>query len=331
MKVDLRLYTLLLAVGLGLAWWASLPVEDEAKEKYTVFKIDDKSIGDITYTADNIVAKVYKPAGKSRFWVTWEKKPKDKDKGNEPLHFVASDKINRFIESLDPLQAERLIGKVEEAKLEGFGLKEPEATLKITSADGKNNIDINFGKKSYGSSNRFALENRSQQVILVKSVDFDALETAQKKFFERKIFDQDYDDVSKAHLKAQEKSRTLNHDTRNDRGQLVWTAEGEEEAKKSYQSFMDKFKKLRITEFLEVSREQQLKDKPALLSVEFEDSGKVIEKIKFIKLDAGQGLSAQSQGEAEYWVYSDFLNAWARISTSRMAALEKDIPNIIGG
>jgi hypothetical protein len=218
---------------------------------------------------------------------------------------------------------------VAEDKLQDYGLSDPSASLKVTSLDGKNNFSLQLGQTSYGSANRFALNESDGQVLLIDMKDLAALKEAQTRLYERSLLSMDYDAITKARFEFGDKSKILLHESRDDYGQLVWTGDGDQgEQSSSYDSFMDRFQKLRVSAFATSEQETLLSSQNIFLSLELELAGRVVDRLKFVKLPPDQALRKVTDGQ-EYWVYSDFFDAWANIAADRMESLEKDLSTIL--
>lgn len=349
MRLDLGVYGVLLAAGLGTAYWASLPATEGEDEKVSIYSIDPKAVAEVTFTSDVVKAVADRRDGDNRYWIEHTKTEAAKEeKKDDPAktkdvpatpapaapvtppkvtkeRFLANDKMDELLKSLNPLNAVRVIGKVDDASLKDFfGEAGPKDKITVKGADGKV-FGLFLGKKSYGSKNRFAMEEgeggAKGRVVLIEDQGFENLERAPLRMYERKIVSFELSEVSKAEVKAGGKAKRLAHTQRDKNGELLWTDDEENaQQKPSYDSWMDKLGKLRLTEFATPADEAALKDVKPYLEVTFERDGKVQDTLVFKKAGGDTPV---------YWVYSDFLKTHAKVVQSRVEPIEKDIGAIL--
>lgn len=341
MRLDLAGYGVLLAAGLGVAYWASLPKAEGEEEKVSIYSVDPKAVAEVAYETKEVQAKAVR-RDDSRYWIDHTRTeiplpppaPKDQKPGEKPPEpvaqepkvtkerFLSNDKMDELLKSLSPLKAVRVIGKVDAAGLKDFfGEEGPKDKVTFKSSDGKE-YSLFLGKKSYGSKNRFAMEaGEGGRVVLVEDSAFENLERAPQRMYERKLVSFELDDVSKVEVKADGKTKKLAHTQRNKEGTLLWTDDEENaQPKPSYDSWMDKIAKLRLTGYAEEADEATVKDLKPFLEVVFEREGKVQDTLVF-KKQAGE--------KPTYWIYSDFLKAHVKVGQARVEPIEKDVSAIL--
>jgi len=362
----LSAYSVLLALGLGGAYWASLPAASEGdEEKVSVFAIEPKSVVEVSYKGKDIDAKAAKRED-GRYWVTHSKTealppPKDvakdatkdgakkdakdaakdstkdskskdskQDKTAPPTtkttteHFLANEKLDDLLKGLNPLYASRVIANADDKQIEEFGLKDKGEVFTIKEAGGKT-FTLILGKRSYGSSSRFAREGEGKQrVFLVDDSGFENLERAPLRIYDRRLMSFELAEVQKAELQANGRTHRFSHTQRDKRGELIWTDEEENApAKPVYDSWMDKISKLRLTAYATQEEEAKLKDAKPVLDLIFEKDGKPLDHLSIVKL-AGDKPS--------YWISTDFLGVGvhAQLLSGRVEPMEKDLGQVLG-
>lgn len=387
MRADLFIYTGLLGLSLGAAYWASKPHETGDDSKVKILAIDPTNIAAIDFSSsqptegNELVVSAKKRTEDSRFDFNVKKtdtpKPKpntpqdaskkpndpnsmtddqaldedpdsptpgsssttDKNKEKTPSdskstpapqpvityeRFLGNEKMDELLTSLSPLIASRVFTNVDDKQLEEFGLKTPDQKVTITTVDGKT-YGFLLGRKSYGSPHRFVLEengdSKSRRVLLIENGPFESLERAPKRLYDRRYIAEEFENFSKAEVTSPTGIKTkLAHSQKNKEGQLLWTDdEPDAKAKPSYDSFMDRLQKLRLSQYASNEQEAKLKDLPPFLVVSFEKDGKVVDVVSFKKL-AGE--------KSQYFVTSQFLKIHGEIIASRIESLEKDIDSV---
>jgi hypothetical protein len=239
--------------------------------------------------------------------------------------FLTNEKMDEFLKGLNPLVAARVIGKVDDAALEEFGLKDRGPKVTVKGEGGKPLFSAWLGKRSYGSRNRFVLEEvdgKPGRVLLIGDEGLENLERAPLRMYERKLVGVEVEEVSKVELKAGERVKRMSHTQRDKNGELVWS-DDEENAppKPSYDSWMDKINKLRLTAYADEAQEQTLKTTAPFLEVGLEKDGKEVDRLVFKKL-AGE--------KPEYFVTSKFLGVHAKVVPARAEPIEKDLDALMG-
>ena len=84
MRADWGVFSGLLCVGLGLAYWASLPAKDADADKVTVWDVAPDTISEITYKTADYSADLKREGDTKRFWVSYERKANEKDPKSKP-------------------------------------------------------------------------------------------------------------------------------------------------------------------------------------------------------------------------------------------------------
>lgn len=373
MQRDIGIYGGLLVVGLGLAYWASLPTPEGAEEKVQVFSIDPKQITEVTYTSKDDKSKIdvtttaAKRSNDERFWVSYAKsepvvptpseredepKPADKsavdgskkdDKAATPPgekkddkpppppkvtkeRFLAGERLDDIVKGLNPLLASRVFKDVKDEQLAEFGLKDAQQVFTVKGADGQL-LTIKLGRKSYGSSSRFAMEvgkdGKNGRVFLIDDQNFENLERAPVRLYDRRLVAIELGDVQKATIMMEGKApKKLAHTQRDKNGELLWTDDEEGAAPKpSNDSWMERISKLRLLSYAEEADDARLASVKPAFEVILEKDGKVVDTLRFKKETV--------DGKPVYWVTSDFLKVHAKVPPARLEPIEKDLGTVL--
>ena len=193
MRLDITAYAGLLVGGLGLAYWASLPVGESDPNKVSIFTVDPKAVLELTLTGGEAEVSATRKDGASKFWITYSKPAAAKPDGTpgDPAaavneKFLAGDKIKDILDSLNPLEAQRSLGKVDDKQAEEFGLKDAKEKFTVKSTSGAS-LTLTIGKQSYGSRNRFVRDEKDGRVLLINGDIVGDLSKANIRLFERSL------------------------------------------------------------------------------------------------------------------------------------------------
>ena len=351
MRLDIIVNGALLAAGLGLAFWAAKPVDEDQEQKVDIINIEPKTITSLKLSGADVNVEASKQPGADRFWInhTRTEKPKepavtapDPENPDAPQELpppsdpaaqvagttvneklLSNEKFDELIKSFNPLKAERVVGTIKEDQYPEFGLEGLKFKFEIVQ-DGGKSTHFFLGKKSYGSQNRFVMETDASgkpgRVLLISDQGFDNFEKANVRMHDRRIVSIPMEDVTKAEVKTGNMTKKLAHTQKDKAGEPVWTDDEEGAAQKlSYESWMDKISKLRLASYATEEQEQQLKNTEPFLEVSLEKASGPGDKLVFRKL-AGD--------TPQYFVYSDFLKVNAVIVTNRVEPIEKDIATV---
>ncbi len=347
MRRDVGFYGILLAASLGLAYWASLPRSEGDAEKVAIVTFEPKKVTTMSYKVKDTTVAVAKRAD-GRFWVDFNKveppytppppppalpgapapePPSPKPSVEIKERFLANEKIEQFTKMFAPLNALRVIGKVDDKQLEEFGLKDRTDVFELKTSDGKG-YKLFLGKRGYGTKTRFALEDGDSsraRVLLVDDEGLDNLEKANLRAYDRRIVA--FELVDATHALAQgadgAKAKRFAHLQRDKNGELLWTDDEENaQPKASYDGWMDRVAKLRLSGYASPDEEAKLAAAPAFLTVTFEKQGQKLDSMVFKKTPDGD--------KSAYWVYSDFLGVHGKLVPARVEPVEKDAPGILG-
>ena len=236
--------------------------------------------------------------------------------------------MTESLAQLNPLEAVRLIGVVKDEQLEEYGLKTPLKSLTIIDPKGQELLKLSIGKQAYGSRNLFAKESRENRVLLLSGDFVGDFERPDLKLFERTITNVVFEELQSAVITKGSKSRRLGHTKRDDKGGLLWTDDAKGGAAvASAKSWFERLDRVRVVSFATKEEVPSLDKEPVLFQVELEAIASSKDVLQFIKVSSVK-LSGQPSVD-EYFVKSSFLGAWAKVGSTRVEPIEKDLPTLL--
>jgi hypothetical protein len=318
MTRDVLIYSILLVLSLGLAYQSSLPRSANESEVVRWVDIKADAIESVEYQAPKLSIKATRNG--KRFWIDYNA-TLDEGKPAEVESFLASKEFNEVIQSFSPLEALRVIGKVDEKSLADFGLDATAGRLVIHHGGGQQFV-LKVGSKPYSSANRFLLDEAKNSVLLVAGRHLEKLERARNRLYEREISDLKWDELTKATIAVGERVKELERTKKGDDGVVGWsTLETDSKPKAIFQNWFGKVDKLKVTNFAspEEAKMVELSTPFLVLSLATKDGAK--DQLEFRKSD--------NNGVISYWIKTNYLGAFAKLNNSRMDTIEKDLAPIM--
>lgn len=323
MKREFYLYLTAFLLSVALAFWASIPMKDKDPERKAVLSIAGGQIGEITFTSPEATMKVSKNSD-GKWWVK-------SDKAGVKERFLTSSKIEETLALLNPLEAIRVIGKVKDEQLAEYGLGDSKKTLGVTDTKGGELIKLTIGKQAYGSRNVFAKESRENSVILLSGDFVGDFERPDLKLYERTITAVAIEEVEGATVTQGAKTRKLVHSKRDEKGSLVWTADTADGANVvSAKSWFERLDRIRVVSYSGAEEIAVLEKLTPIFQVELDGQGSSGDILVFAKKE---GLSPAPDAKTvvtDYFVKSKHLGTWAKVGSTRVEPIEKDLPTIMG-
>jgi hypothetical protein len=327
MRRDLMIYSLLLVLGLGGAYYFSLPDNTKESNQQLVewIRLAPKSIDSISYTGKKVIVEATRLKGGEGFVIKSTNAEAAAESPDREEIFKANTKFNELVEKFNPLYVKRDLGAPKPEQLVEYGLSEPVAVFKVRTGKGdKDAFELNLGKGSYGNKSTFALDVKKGKAVLFDSQIFNDIENARKRLFEQRLFALAFDEVASVDIAAGGKDKSI-ETKRDNSGEVQWVDAAEKDkVNPSFKSWMNQIEKLRVVKYASAA-EQSALPAESLLEVKLKKSRKEETLLKFKK-------SAPAAGSTEetYWVESSFLGIAAKVSADKVSALIKDLPTILG-
>jgi len=333
MKRDFITYSVLLVVGLALAFYVSMPDKDKGdSSKLEWVKVDPSGVSGLRFESATTNIQIKRREDGEGFWGIVTVKPKkDKDGDDKNVEgkgkpaftreFKISKRIDDVLSAFNPLYVLRNIGEIKEDQKEEFGLHKQDKKFKILLG-GDPVVEFIIGKRAYGSRNLFVLDAKTNNVLLINGSNISDIEKAEVRMFERSLFSVSFNDLNAAEIKTALKQKRVEHTKRDGSGKLQWHDPGEDGAiKASYSSWLNKFNNLRVQRMINADEKVEIakNGKEVLQIVLFKSSDPVV-TLKIIK---------QPGEKPSYWVDSSFLGSFAKVDDNRMDSIVKDLDNIL--
>jgi hypothetical protein len=319
MRRDFYRYLIAFLLCSGLALWVSMPTKDKGIAGETILALKPHEIGVISYDSPEVKVEAKRVADK--WWI-------ETDKAGVKDRFMASSKMAEFLSTLDPLYAVRAIGKVKEDALEEYGLKDSKRVIAISDVKSTALLKLTIGKQAYGTRNVFVHESKEDRVVLLPGEFVADLERPDLKLYERLMTNLVFDELKKAEVSQDAKGIKLSHSKRDDKGALLWTKEGDDASVVvSAKSWMERLDKVRVVSFVSSELAQQLDSEARLFVVLLEAQDGSKDKLEFVKK---QTIDDAKKQLVEYYVKSGFLGVWAKVGSTRLEPIEKDLPTLLG-
>ncbi len=339
MRTDFLAYSTLLVASLSATYWASLPETASDPGKVNMWELKPEAIEKIAYKSKDLDIQLSKSDG-DRYFVDYERLSTDPAKPGEKDHFLAGEELADFLATFSPFQAMRMIGVVkDEDKLE-FGLNDSKEEFTI-SGQGKE-FSLVVGKKSYGSRNNFVMNKADNKVYLIDGKSIQTISAAKARLYERRVMKTTLDEVNRAIVKANTKSKIMAHTKRDEGGGLKWTEETKDAPNKpSFDGWMDRITKLKVAAFASAAEIALLDAASTSFEVSFQKDDNVLDLLIFKKIiDTAVPVTPPPsvfkgakppppESKFAYYVKSNFLGTWAKLPPSRLDTIEKDIPSIM--
>jgi hypothetical protein len=326
--------------AMGLAYWASLP-QAETVETQALISIASSRVAKLEYVDQAAKTEFAKRPDTQRWWATFQKNPQ-----SSPSQFMTSSKMDELLQKLSPFQVLRVISDVKESELESFGLKDTKKSFSVFEEKVTEPLlTIQIGKQAFGTRNVYVAvklsEDKAAKVALVNQDLFDDLAQAESHLFERTLTPLVFEEVKSAQVSWQGKELNLDHSKRDDKGQVIWTKAGQSEPLGPMKSWFERLERVRVVKFATEADVKELESIPILFTTKLEGThgGKsYTESFEFKKVppkatpaklaEKGAPPSPPEEKMPQYYVKSTFLGVWSQVASSRLEAVEKDLPAI---
>lgn len=343
MRTSLLVHGAIFGLALGVAYWSTLKEANIPSTEVTIVDIDPSDIEKVSLTSKSKVVSLHKFDKTGSFAITIENHPSSWDinqvskaakendsKTKSPTEkrwFIANKNHESILEFFHPFKATRKIGRVDSSTLKEFGLDGNQEKLIVTYTKGReaNSLSLRLGKKSYGSRNLFVLDEGSQTALLIDGSKIEALRTAERTLFEKKIIQYDWREIQKISVNNDIRNLEAFHLKADNNDAHVWTTSANTTSdNKALRTWVDNLSKITAAEYAETDISEKLEAlKPELEIIVF-DLTNSADRFRFIKLPP-ENAKANS---AEYWVWSSKFAAYAKTDSNRAANLISEFKNL---
>jgi hypothetical protein len=236
-----------------------------------------------------------------------------------PKSFKAGDAGQRVIEHFAPFRALRRLESIDADKLDGFGLKTPEATLKLVTRSG---VEATFevGSDGYGHRHIYVRDPRTGHVYLVDGGSIRPLRHADTRLPDRELVDLKEKDVTGVVVRSEKGRAALEQHNRADRSAAFWSSVGTDTPNESAKSWLAKVFRLRGTEYVQEG------DVPTALqpafSVDMEAENRPVLRLELVSHNG-------KDGELTWYARSEHTRGLVKINGSAAASLHADTESIL--
>lgn len=343
MAKNIAIYSIALVFSLFLALRASNKKNDIKELSKVWFSTSEKLLEVVSYKEKDTAVFLKPLSNIGEYWLDFEgpednaakvrlEKLKAKKAGKkfdseqykpkiEKIGFKASDVIQYFIEFVTRLKAVRVIGSKDSLNPSDFGIEEGGPLFSIKTTDGKS-LNLQLGKKSYGSSNIYALDLDRNEVILIPEFQLSKIQKPRKKLFESKTLNLNFEDVktARANVKGQEKKWLMKGENKN--STKYWyddRAGGEKSTVMS--TWMYELRRVKVERYSTPEERVHLSSLEPSGEIYFDEGKASSEKFVFI-------IKNNEKGKPEYWVKSNFTTVFAKVKSRNFKKFEDQMAKI---
>lgn len=341
MRREIIIHGLFLASASAFTFWASQDAPEASSTEHALFGAAAASIANIRYQDLNQTVSV--TPGDGFYWIEVSSNAQNPATSNQgspanaqlneskTQRFVAGSQIEQFLKNLDPLIAERVIGKVEESKLGEYGIDDKSPRLEVFNKNGEK-YELKLGKKAFGSSNRYAKYDNNGNVLLLRSTLVEGIESAPTKLIERKLFKTEPSGMAGISVsRGGQTQKFYVSKPATEESDPVWgRSQDEKGGDKELSAWINKFDKLRSKAYASAEQEKALGNQKPILTIEFESTAKIQETVDFFKVKSTEIPNTDSSQEYSYWAKIGRFMAFVSIDANRISAIEQDMGKILG-
>lgn len=333
MKRELLIYATVLSITFLMAYQSSLPKAASNSKTVDWLAIAQSDISKIQWIENRKIIEAKPIDNTSRFLMTEyiniidgagvsaEDKNIDQVSTKRGSSFVANDQFGAFVGSLDPLKVSRVIGDSAAFDLADFGLEGERPVLKVFYGD-DDEFALKIGVAQFNSSKIFVEDTRQKKLLLVTGSNLQRFNKARSKFFERDLIQTSWREIATAEIIAGKRQKTLVQSRKGKNGVKGWSDDGASaEPNSSYKTWLNKITRMKIIEYVDQNIGKKLMGAIPFLEVSFSGDGAILEKLRFFKLD---------KNDEEYFVWSKTLGVYAKVDSSKVDTVKKDLDSIFG-
>jgi hypothetical protein len=237
--------------------------------------------------------------------------------GSSPAKpFPAVTTMTKLTEGLAPLRASRSFGKVENFRLPELGLDKGDTNLTVVIGGKEHKLRV--GGTSPGATDRYVLDEASNNVYALKAEPFQDLEAGDNRLAEHDQHDFRELDMVSAKIISRDRSRNIVWG--GPEGKKFWADPADrDKAEETVGNFMQKVDRLRATEFVD----KQPENAKLVARIEYTGTAKKKGHFELLKTPAKEG------DKSDYWMTTEYLHLYGKLVQSMAEQVEQDIDSVI--
>lgn len=230
----------------------------------------------------------------------------------ETLAFKANSAIEFFVEFIVRLKALRVIGPKADLDLASYGLAADNPTLTITTTDGKT-LSLKIGAKSYGSDKVYALDTKTDEVILISNFQVRKIQDPRKRLFENMAIRLDFDEVKTATATVGKTTKSFEMKGKTPTSTKYWFPAGTSTARsEAMGAWMFDLRRVQVSHYATRQERLGIEALPVVFSLTF-DRGLPSEETVVLR----RTTDAKTK-KPLFWIKSKFLSTYAKAKTHQV-------------
>ncbi|MFZ5481538.1 MAG: DUF4340 domain-containing protein [Myxococcota bacterium] len=289
-------YATLLVLATGASWMRYTSDDTKPREGVVLVEAKSAELEKVVYDGKDLdVTFEMREDAHGRYpWVTTVENKKKKVDGVETTEvktqsFKAGSAADKLLENFGPLMALRTLDAVDDAKIEAFGLKEPETTVTVVAGGRTSTLEL--GGETYGTKDRYVRHKETGKVYVVKDEPFKTLKFANTRLPERSLVAGKKEEIEGITLGLGGQTLVWTQKNKDDKAAAYWEREGKPGKDESFGNWIDKVMKLKSTGY--VQEGEAPTDPVPSFDLTVRAAGKPAETMRL--LEAGEDWFAQSE------------------------------------
>jgi len=253
-------------------------------------------------------------------------KKSEKDKRVEQERFLANDGFSDLLKWLVPLRAIRGFGKNSRELDKEFESKEEQSALTLTCGAEKHSFQV--GSRTYGTGARYVRNKATNEIFLLPGDVIRDLQSAKYKFMQRQLHGFKINEIDKARVEAQAKTRTLVQRDRQDPKSAVWVDAAQPDRRNElYGNWFSQVAKLSASKYLTTGEqpgsdlEKTVGDVEPLLKIAYSQRGQPLGWIEMVRVNAE---------EEYYYARTETTETWVAVPRSVAKLVAQDVAMVVG-
>jgi hypothetical protein len=317
-------------LGLAAAFWVWNEGDRTARaaESVTLFACSDGELASVQLKTEKKAVSVAfdRKNGTIGGWITVSIPNEATPTAPSVDRFAASDKVQRVVERIAPLVAERSLGDVNAEKLKALGLTETQDSIAVTCGGETRTFEI--GAKTYGGRTRYTRGTKGGPVHLIANGLINDLEMAEHRFMQRDLVRFRLAEIDEVKVSGKAGTKTLLHRNRRDHTKQLWVAaEAPEQRNELYGNWLSKVLRLRALDYLEKGAEPGAGAGRTLVPEQIARlafSGDKKDTIELVRIPGAK------PNDHKYYARSTATGAWVTVPKSLADQVAEDVPTVLG-